>query len=240
MHGAYLISIQGSARVVTILGRPPWGQSTVNIETEKRKRIFKCLDNAWHWLFFWTSGTAVFCPLVLSLTSSSDSERKNNSPEIKNTRITNSEIEFLNINFSRQFWTKSTYFAVTEKCMFWQASDFKKPLYLDFGEKEWTQRNLDVWGNGWLKLRLSNCWIGQKLLSIYHNPAEWNLISSQFLIESFGQFLLSKPRLGVLRVGVAVSPWSLLACDCQPVAVLSRGEYLVKNFTKIWEGKVTF
>ena len=77
-------------------------------------------------------------------------------------------------------------------------------------------------------------------MSIYHNPAESNLISSQFLIESFRQFLLSEPRLGVLRVGVAVSPRRLLAADCQPVAVLSRGEYLAKNLTKMCEGKVTF
>ena len=55
-----------------------------------------------------------------------------------------------------------------------------RSLYLDFGEKEWTQRNLDVWGNGWLKLRLSNCWIRQKLLCQYITTplAESNLIWS--------------------------------------------------------------
>ena len=51
-NSSHLISIQGSSGAVTIQRRPPWGQSTVNIETEKRKRIFKCLDNAWHRLVF--------------------------------------------------------------------------------------------------------------------------------------------------------------------------------------------
>ena len=116
-----------------------------------------------------------------------------------------------------------------------------RSLYLDFGENEWTQRNLDVWGNGWLKLRLSNCWIRQKLLCQYITTplAESNLIwSSQFLIESFSQFLLSEPRLRVLRVGVAVSPRRLFT-DCQPVAVLSRGEYLTKTPQKM-RGKLKF